>query len=421
MKKLKNKIFYTIFSILTISTLSFIIVFNFQNYLEKKNSINNSLNVSTQNGRNNVNDEEKNPPDKPLNDLEKDKKEPVNNIDENTKFMDYVVYTVLLDDEDNIKDIINHSNNNVDDSSIREIAAKILESKNIKERYIGCLYFENYSYLYIKGDSLVILDNNNIKSSLILSLEISIFIFVILEILIILISNIITNWIIKPVKESFEKQKEFIADASHELKTPLSVIMASSDALEKSPNEKKWLKNIKSESDRMNLLITNLLDLASSEKKETFNMQNANLSKIVELSVLTFEGRAFEHNVKLKYEIDDNINMNLDENSIKQLVEILLDNAVKHSNINSTINVNLKRDRNNIELLVENAGDEIPKGEEEKIFERFYRVDKSRNRKEGRYGLGLAIAKNIVLNHNGSITASSNLGVTTFKVKFKNK
>ena len=68
----------------------------------------------------------------------------------------------------------------------------------------------------------------------------------------------------------------------------------------------------------MNLLITNLLDLASSEKKETFNMQNANLSKIVELSVLTFEGRAFEHNVKLKYEIDDNINMNLDENSIKQ-------------------------------------------------------------------------------------------------------
>lgn len=421
MKKLKNKIFYTIFSILTISTLSFIIVFNFQNYLEKKNSINNSLNVSTQNGRNNVNDEEKNPPDKPLNDLEKDKKEPVKNIDENTKFMDYVVYTVLLDDEDKIKDIINHSNNNVDDSSIREIAAKILESKNIKERYIGCLYFENYSYSYIKGDSLVILDNNNIKSSLILSLEISTFIFVILEILIIVISNIITNWIIKPVKESFEKQKEFIADASHELKTPLSVIMASSDALEKSPNEKKWLKNIKSESDRMNLLITNLLDLASSEKKETFNMQNANLSKIVELSVLTFEGRAFEHKVKLKYEIDDNINMNLDENSIKQLVEILLDNAVKHSNINSTINVNLKRDRNNIELLVENAGDEIPKGEEEKIFERFYRVDKSRNRKEGRYGLGLAIAKNIVLNHNGSITASSNLGVTTFKVKFKNK
>ena len=199
------------------------------------------------------------------------------------------------------------------------------------------MYFENYSYSYIKGDSLVILDNNNIKSSLILSLEISTFIFVILEILIIVISNIITNWIIKPVKESFEKQKEFIADASHELKTPLSVIMASSDALEKSPNEKKWLKNIKSESDRMNLLITNLLDLASSEKKETFNMQNANLSKIVELSVLTFEGRAFEHNVKLKYEIDDNINMNLDENSIKQLVEILLDNAVKHSNINLSL------------------------------------------------------------------------------------
>ena len=111
--------------------------------------------------------------------------------------------------------------------------------------------------------------------------------------------------------------------------------------------------------------------------------------------------------------------MNMDENSIKQLIEILLDNAIKHSYKKSTINVSLKEEKGVIELKIENNGEEIPKGEEEKIFERFYRVDKSRNRKENRYGLGLAIAKNIVLMHNGKINASSQNGTTTFKVLFK--
>ncbi len=407
MNKLKNKVFFTIFSILTISIISLLVIFNIQNYISQKNSIINSLNVATNN--------DKNPKD--MEPISKPEEEP-KPLDENIKFMDYNIYTILLDSNDNIKDIINHSNNKVSNSDISVIAKDILNNKNIKNKYIGCLYFEDYSYAYVRGNVLVILDNSDIKTSLLKSLESTFLIFIFSETIIFLISKLITEWITKPVRESFEKQKQFIADASHELKTPLSVILASSEAFEDNPKEKKWLINIKEESNRMNLLITDLLELAKTEQKN-INLKDGDLSKVVELSTLTFEGKAFENNIKIDYDIAPNIKIKMSEDSIKQLVEILLDNAVKHSIEKSTINISLREDSNQVELLVKNKGDKIPKGEEEKIFERFYRVDKARNRDSNRYGLGLAIAKNIVLNHNGKISAYSSDDTTTFKVLFK--
>lgn len=415
-KKLSNKIFYTLILILSISILTVVGIFNIQNYYEQKKSINNSLNVSmTKKDRKVI------PPTKI-----DDASEPVDDVTHNTedmknkniKFMDSVIYTILLDDNNNILEVINHSNDETSSEKISSITKKILSNKNIKDRYIGNLYLSDYSYAYSKGDTLIILDNSKIKSSLLLSLEVSLFIFIILEILVIVLSKYLTIWIIKPVKESFAKQKQFIADASHELKTPLSVIVASSEAIDITNQNSKWLKNIEYEANRMNLLISKLLDLAKSERMEEIVLVNNNLSKTIELSLLTFEGRAFEKDIKLSYEIEDNINILMDEDSIKELVEILLDNAIKHSKKNGSIKVSLKKD-SQVTLLVQNEGDPIPKGEEEKIFERFYRVDKSRNRKDNRYGLGLAIAKNIVLSHKGKIKASSLDGITTFQVTFK--
>lgn len=406
-KKLGKKIFYTLVLILTISILSVVSIFNIQNYLEQKKSIDNSLNVSL------------NKRDRKIPPAKIKERNDIDNVENrNIKFMDSVIYTLLLDDNDNILDVINHSNNGVSNEKISELSIKILKDKKIKTRYIGCLYLSNYSYSYLKGDTLVIFDNSKIKKSLQLSLEMSILIFSILELLIIIGSKYLTTWLIKPVKESFDKQKQFIADASHELKTPLSVIVASSEAIDIDEKNSKWLKNIKYETNRMNLLISKLLSLAKSEQRKKVRLVNNNLSKIVELSLLTFEGRAYEKNIKLNYDIEDNIFMLMDEDSIKELVEILLDNAIKYSKKKGTINLYLKKD-GQIILLVENEGEAIPKGEEEKIFERFYRVDKARNRKDNRYGLGLAIAKNIVLLHKGKIKASSMDGITTFQVTFK--
>ena len=398
MNKLENKVFYTILGILTISVLSFIVVFNVQNYFEQKDAIIRNLNMNFF-----VNKNDKNKFD--------------NKIDTNIRFMDAVIYTVILDSNDNILDIVSHSRSSVE-SDIYEVAEEILNGDK-KREFIGNLYFDDYSYSYNKGNNLTIVDNRNAKEILLGQIKTSLIILIVLEVVIVYISKLLTNWIIRPVSDAFNKQKEFIADASHELKTPLSVIVASSEALEANPKEKKWLLNIKNEADRMNNLITDLLDLAKTERDGSVELSMDNLSKAVELSVLTFEGRAYEKNIKLDYQIDDNILIKMNENSIRQLVEILLDNAIKHSSEKGIVKVNLKKNSNNIELLVTNEGEGIPRGEEERIFERFYRVDKSRNRSDNRYGLGLAIAKNIVKMHSGSISASSNNGITVFKVLFK--
>lgn len=402
MNNLKKKVFTLIFSILSISILGFIIVFNVGKYLEYNKIISNSL-------RNLSNNEE----DK--NRLNKDNGFKDNNI----RYMDKVIYTLLLNNDNSIKEVINLSNNNIDIDSIKSLGQSILSKNDIKREYIGNIYFNKYSYIYSNSKYLIIIDNSSIQNSLYNYLLISLSLFILLEAIVYLISMILTSWIIKPVINSFEKQKEFIADASHELKTPLSVIMASSEALEDNPSEVKWLNNIKSEANRMNILIKNLLELASFEKKETYVLKEDNLSKVVELAMLTFDAKAFEEGIKLESNIDENIKFSFDTYSMNELVGILLDNALKHADKKSTIVVSLKEQGNSIILSVTDTGDVIPKGEEEKIFERFYRLDKSRSRKENRYGLGLAIAKNIVVNHNGKISAESVGNVTTFKVLFK--
>ena len=407
MNDLKKKVFTLIFSILSISILGFIIVFNVEKYIESNKIISNSLRIAKNN------EEDKNKVNK--DNVPKD--DGNNNV--NIRYMDKVIYTILLNSDNSIKEVINLSNDSIDTNSIKELGQSILSKNDIKREYIGNIYFNRYIYAYIIVKYLNIIDNSCIQNSLYNYLLISFSLFVLLEVIVYLVSTVLTNWIIKPVINSFEKQKEFIADASHELKTPLSVIMASSEVLEDNPNEVKWLNNIKSEANRMNILIKNLLELASFEKKETYVLKEDDLSKVVELAVLTFDAKAFEEGIKLESKIDSNIKFNFDTYSINELVEILLDNALKHADKKSTIVVSLKEQGNNILLSVTDTGDVIPKGEEERIFERFYRLDKSRSRKENRYGLGLAIAKNIVLNHNGKISAESVGKVTTFKVLFK--
>ena len=402
MNNLKKKVFTLIFSILSISILGFIIVFNVEKYIESNRIVSNSLRMA----RNNEEDKNK---------VNKDNIFKNNNI----RYMDKVIYTLLLNNDNSIKEVINLSNNSIDIDSIKLLGQSILNNNNIKKEYIGNIYFNKYSYIYSNSKYLIIIDNSSIQSSLYNYLLISLSLFILFEVMFYLISMILTSWIIKPVIRSFEAQKEFIADASHELKTPLSVIMASSEALEDNHNEVKWLNNIKSEANRMNILIKNLLELASLEKKETYILKEDDLSKVVELAVLTFDAKAYECDIKLESKIASNIKFNFNAYSINELVEILLDNALKHADKKSKIVVSLKEQGNNIILSVTDTGDIIPKGEEEKIFERFYRLDKSRSRKENRYGLGLAIAKNIVINHNGKISAESVGKVTTFKVLFK--
>lgn len=403
MKKLRFKIFSILLILLTIFILSLLIIFNAELYQREVNDIKNNM-ERIENIHNNfyiVNDNVI---------IDGDNIKPL--------FIDTNVYVVMFDSRYNITNIISYTSDGLSNANIVKLAVDFLSTN--KKYDIGNLYTDRYAYSLTNKNNLIIMDNISINNKLSYYFRTSILIFILLEIIIIYVSNLLTKWLIKPVMESFTKQKQFIIDASHELKTPLAIITASAESLELEPKEKKWLDNIKSESERMNKLVTELLDLAKSENIDNkLNYSVNNLSKIIEKTSLTFESLIYENNLKLETNIEDNIIFNCNSDKIRELLGILLDNAIKHSLEESKININLYNDKNNIILEVKNRGEPIPKDEQEKIFDRFYRVDESRNRNNNRYGLGLAIAKNIVTSHNGKISVSCKDGYTTFKVIFK--
>lgn len=218
------------------------------------------------------------------------------------------------------------------------------------------------------------------------------------------ISLFLANLMVRPVEEAFDKQKRFISDASHELKTPLSVISVNADVLEGEIGANKYLSYIQSESIRMNGLVNNLLTLAKLDSmtnkpiSSEFDLSNAVLS-----IALTFESTAFEEDKRYELNIEPGIHYVGDMDKIKQVTAILIDNAIKHAEAKGLVDVSVKKIGDKIHLEVFNSGSSIPEDQQTKIFERFYRYDESRSKETGGYGLGLAIAKSIVDEHKGKI------------------
>ena len=397
MKELNNKVFKTIFILLSLFIIIGVIIYNASSYKNEYDNVKRNISF--------MEDKNFKPENAPPEPKEFD----------NMMIMDYEVYTIKLNNNE-IEEIINHSNN-TSNFEVEKIVKEIInKDKGIN---IGNLYFNNYSYNY-NNDSIMIINTTNINHRLNITLIKSLIILIVFEIIIYFVSKTLAIRITRPAKEAFDKQKDFIADASHELKTPLAVIMASSDELKSDKKNEKYIENIKYESERMNILIKSLLDLSKLEKGISIsNYKEENISKIIEKIALTFEGIAFENNVEIETNIEENITFKCSKEEIERLISIILDNAIKHSYKDTTIKINLNKDKNNINIEIINKGDPIKSGDEEKIFERFYRADKSRNRDSNRYGLGLAIAKNIVTNHNGTIRAYSKDNLTTFKIVLK--
>lgn len=406
MKNLKTKIFSIIFLMLTFFVIFIFLIYNTRSYFNEYNRVKSSIEkteeMSTKNNR--FNPDEQKPEDR------------MENI-KNIRFMDSKIYTITLDDNNNIDEITYHYEQENEDN-IKKISKDIINNADTEGLKIGNLYLNNYAYSYNKNNCLILMDISEERNNLLSNLYLSLGIIALLEILIIYVTKRITFWIIKPVQDSFDAQKQFVSDASHELKTPLAVIMASCEILEEKV-QNKYLNNIKNESERMDNLIKRLLDLSRLENSDIEYYEKNNISKILELSSLTYETIMFEKNVTLKTEIEKDIEFKCDSEGIKQLNAILIDNAIKHSEENSEIKVYLAKSKNEIIYKVTNKGEEIKEEDRKKIFERFYRGDKSRNRNDNRYGLGLAIAKQIVINHNGNISVNCKDGYTTFNVSFK--
>lgn len=241
-----------------------------------------------------------------------------------------------------------------------------------------------------------------------------------------LISAFLSRWALKPAENAWEQQKRFLSDASHELKTPLTVILANTDILEANSEDTirtqiKWIQNTKKEALRMKQLVNQMLFLAKSDSHRIPDRHTAvNLSELLLSTALAFESVAYEKKTVFDTErIEESIFITGDENQLKQLVSILIDNAVKYSPDRSIIALNLEKTGSRAVCKISNPGTPLSKQEIKHIFDRFYRCDESRA-EEG-YGLGLSIAQSIVHSHKGRIYAQSVGGINTFLVQFQFK
>ena len=228
------------------------------------------------------------------------------------------------------------------------------------------------------------------------------------SLLVLLLLIFLSGRIVRPFLENYEKQKQFITDAGHELKTPLTILNADAEILAMDYGENEWVSDIQTQTKRLADLTNDLILLSRMEEERTqLQMLELPLSDIAEETITPFQAVARTQGKALELHIQPMLSLRGDEKSLRKLFSILLDNAVKYSVPQSTISCTLEKQKNCIRLSVWNAVDHITKAQTEHLFDRFYRTDQSRNSQTGGYGLGLSIALAIVTAHKGKITATT--------------
>lgn len=294
----------------------------------------------------------------------------------------------------------------VDSSTAAKYALTVIN----KNRTRG--YYKNYRYLVVEEDddyTVIFVNQGQELSSFRLlafsSISISIIGFLTVSILIIIFSK----RVFMPVEESYRKQKQFITDASHELKTPITIISANMDVLEIENDENNWTKSIRHQLKRLSSLIEQMVTLTRiDEMNELTTISEFSLSQLMLDTIDPFHEVAYSKNKELLVDIDDDCQYQGDKNMIKQMISLIMDNACKYSS--EMIHVSLKKTGKNFILEFYNTVESIPKGNLDQLFERFYRLDSSRNSNTGGSGIGLSIVKSIVEAHKGQVHASSEDG-----------
>ena len=227
-----------------------------------------------------------------------------------------------------------------------------------------------------------------------------------------------SKMIFKPVAESYAKQKRFITDASHEIKTPLTIIDANTEVIEMVNGESEWTKNTRDQVKRLTALTNQMVALSRlDENPEPKEKAKFDLSDVAYEVIDHFSSLSEVRGKKISADIEDGIKYVGDENSIRQLISILVDNAMKYAVESADISISLKRDGRKVKFVLKNLTDGMEEGSQDILFERFYRPDSSRNSETGGSGIGLSLAKSIVESHKGRITARCDGdGYITFQV-----
>lgn len=249
-----------------------------------------------------------------------------------------------------------------------------------------------------------------VKNSVLISIG------VILSVLVLII--LISKRVIAPIQETYLKQKQFITGASHELKTPLAIISSNADVLEMMNGDSKWTQNIHNQVDRLSSLVNSLVVFSRMEEKDTVERTYFDLSEALKLRIEDFDELANFQKKNIVADIDPNLNYYGEKDSIIQLMDILLENAIKYAPEDSDISVKLNKNRKYATLKVSNKAN-VEKGDLSKVFDRFYRLDESRNSAIKGYGIGLSMAQLIAEKHKETIQAyAPEDGIFKIEVRF---
>ena len=323
----------------------------------------------------------------------------------------------------------------IDDAAAQALISKVFDStEHWEKRNDGSLltygYDKEYSLRYLASQRkdgaryIVFADISYEQTEARSFVLISLGVFTGAMLLFLLLSHYLAIWALAPAEKAWEQQNRFVADASHELKTPLTVILANLDILSSHPDstireQRQWIRNTREEAERMRDLIQDLLFLAKSDANALPVLTaEVDMTDCAEDRALNFEAVAFENDVTLDTEIENGLKVTGSESQLKQLLTILLDNAVKYTGPKGRVLMKVFRKQDKVIVSVNNTGEPISAEDLPHIFERFSRPDKSRARADGGCGLGLSIAENIVQQHNGTITCTSSREEgTTFRVE----
>lgn len=322
-------------------------------------------------------------------------------------------YTVAVSYEGDILEIKNEPPTVHSDDDLKKLAQSIIKENR--------QYGTDDNLAFYKEDKggytlVTFMDNTVVNENALTLFRYTLIFGGVALVLFFFLSVFLARKIVNPLEESYQKQKQFISDAGHELKTPVSVVSANAELLSREIGNNQWLQNIQYENERMGMLVGQLLDLARTENV-TPQMEHIDFSRLVAGEALPFESVAFEKGLVLNSNITNGIGVEGNSTQLKQIVSILLDNAIRHSKEQGEVYLSLTKEHGCAKLSVINKGDEIPVEQREQIFERFYRVDTARNGEDKHYGLGLAIAKAIATSHKGHIEVQCFNGFVEFKVQ----
>lgn len=331
-------------------------------------------------------------------------------------------YSVVFSSDGSVLEVNNDDPSELSDEALTELAQSFLDtgkSYGISHNMVYLVSGEDYTLVSM-------MDNTVVGESIVTLLRYTVIFGAAAIVVVLILAFFLAGWIIKPLEDNYRRQNQFISDAGHELKTPVSTISTNVELLGREIGENRWLENIRYENGRMTEIVRSLLDLlrAESTAAQLKEMERIDLGRTVTAGVLPFEARAFEEGLQLTCDIAENLFIQGDAAQLGKLISILIDNAFAHTNPSGEIRVSLSGEKSSAILTVANEGEPIPPESVDKIFDRFYRVDSSRavSDKNGtaqpHYGLGLSIAKAIAAAHRAKISVECADGITKFIVIF---